>query len=71
MSIEKEFLAEECGLDYDEVMADNNTLSAKDFTYQCAQCAELNGMQEIAELQSLLALKRAELQEPKATKEVA
>jgi len=33
--------------------------------------AELNGMQTIAELQQKLALKRAELQEPNATKEVA
>lgn len=28
-----EMLAEECGLDYDEVMADDNTLTAEDFTY--------------------------------------
>ena len=26
-----EMLAEECGLDYDEVMADNNIVSAEDF----------------------------------------
>ena len=28
-----EMLAEECGLDYDEVTADDNTLTAEDFTY--------------------------------------
>ena len=36
-----EMLAEECGLDYDEVTAvtaDDNTLSAEDFLYECAQC---------------------------------
>ena len=35
-----EMLAEECGLDYDEVMADDNTLTAEDFIYECAQCGE-------------------------------
>lgn len=35
-----EMLAEECGLDYDEVMADDNTLTAEDFIYECAQCKE-------------------------------
>ena len=29
-----EMLAEECGLDYDEVMADNNTVTEYDIWYQ-------------------------------------
>jgi oligoribonuclease NrnB/cAMP/cGMP phosphodiesterase (DHH superfamily) len=41
-----ELLAEECGLDYDEVMADDNTLSASDFVYECAKCGERSPLDE-------------------------
>lgn len=38
--IADEFLAEECGVDYDEVTSDQNNLCQEDFEdlYECAHC---------------------------------
>ena len=40
-------LANECGLDYDEVMADNHPqVTAEDFTYECLLCSEHSPLSE-------------------------
>lgn len=50
--IADEFLAEESGLDYDEIMSDQSLadLGPQDFMYECGACDEISHLSEYEDL---------------------